>query len=121
MVIACILKTFKIFYYLNQNYRLSVNQKLPTEVSLDQKWINDDIKRKYGLFYDLHDTLFIELDFAEANKPGNVIAAFSQEEGIYQQLWKCYFNSVNIISRKNTRLHVRHIPKRYWKHLTEKI
>ncbi|MEB0249591.1 DUF4130 domain-containing protein [Mucilaginibacter sp. 5B2] len=24
-------------------------------------------------------------------------------------------------SRKNTKLHVRHIPKRYWKHLTEKI
>jgi Golgi nucleoside diphosphatase len=46
MVIACILKTFKVFYYLNKNYRFSVNQELPTEVSLDQKWINYDIKRK---------------------------------------------------------------------------
>ncbi|TFF39633.1 TIGR03915 family putative DNA repair protein [Mucilaginibacter psychrotolerans] len=87
----------------------------------DQKWIIYDIKRKYGLYYDLHDTQFIEMDFADANMPGNVIAAFSEEEGIYQQLWKCYFHSVNIASRKNTRLHVRHIPKRYWKHLTEKI
>ncbi|RZK75384.1 MAG: DUF4130 domain-containing protein, partial [Pedobacter sp.] len=23
-------------------------------------------------------------------------------------------------SRKNTKLHVRHVPKRYWKYLTEK-
>jgi probable DNA metabolism protein len=87
----------------------------------DQKWIIYDIKRKYGLFYDLHDVQFINLDFAEENKAANVMASFSEEEGIYQHLWKNYFHSVNIASRKNTRLHVRHIPKRYWKHLTEKI
>ncbi|MDN3547948.1 TIGR03915 family putative DNA repair protein [Mucilaginibacter aquaedulcis] len=87
----------------------------------DQKWIIYDIKRSYGIYYDLHDTQYISLDFSETNKPGNVIAAFSEDEGIYQHLWKNYFNSVNITSRKNTRLHLRHIPKRYWRHLTEKI
>lgn len=87
----------------------------------DQKWIIYDLKRKYGLYYDLHDTQFIEMDFSDTMKPGNAIAAFSEDESIYQHLWKNYFNSVNIASRKNTRLHVRHIPKRYWKHLTEKI
>jgi probable DNA metabolism protein len=61
------------------------------------------------------------MDFDELNNPVNVIAAYSEDEGIYQNLWKNYFNSVNIASRKNTRLHVRHIPKRYWRHLTEKI
>ncbi|TSD66605.1 DUF4130 domain-containing protein [Inquilinus sp. KBS0705] len=87
----------------------------------DQKWIIYDIKRNYGLFYDLHDTQYITLDFSTMNKAGDVIAAFNEDEGIYQSLWKNYFQSVNIPSRKNTRLHVRHIPKRYWKHLTEKI
>jgi probable DNA metabolism protein len=87
----------------------------------DQKWMIYDIKRKYGLYYNLHDTQFIELDFSDLNKPGNVIAAFAEEESLYQHLWKNYFGSVNIASRKNTKLHVRHIPKRYWKHLTEKI
>jgi probable DNA metabolism protein len=87
----------------------------------DQKWIIYDIKRNYGLYYDLHDTQYMVLDFSTINKPGDIIAAFTEDEGIYQHLWKNYFNSVNIPARKNTRLHVRHIPKRYWRHLTEKI
>jgi probable DNA metabolism protein len=86
----------------------------------DQKWIIYDIRRNYGLFYDLHDTQFITLDFATTN-PGNVISAYDENEGIYQVLWQNYFKSVNIAARKNTLLHLRHVPKRYWKHLTEKI
>ena len=88
----------------------------------DQKWIIYDLKRSYGLYYDLHDTQFISLDFSAIPKgPGNIVAAYGEDEGIYQHLWKNYFNSVNIPARKNTKLHLRHIPKRYWKHLTEKI
>jgi probable DNA metabolism protein len=87
----------------------------------DQKWIIYDIKRRYGIHYDLHDTQYITLDFSEVNKPADVISAFTEDEKIYQQLWKSYFTSVNIVAKKNTRLHLRHIPKRYWRHLTEKI
>ncbi|RYF98824.1 MAG: DUF4130 domain-containing protein, partial [Chitinophagaceae bacterium] len=87
----------------------------------DQKWIIYDIKRRYGIHYDLHDTQFISMDFNENNKAGNVIAAFTEDESVYQHLWKNYFKSVNIPSRKNMKLHIRHIPKRYWKHLPEKI
>jgi len=87
----------------------------------DQKWIIYDVKRGYGVYYDLHDTQYISLDFLEGSKPDNAIAAFNEDEQIYQRLWKNYFNSVNIASRKNTKLHLRHIPRRYWRHLTEKI
>lgn len=87
----------------------------------DQKWMIYDIKRGYGLYYDLHNTQFISMEFSSINKPGKVIAAYTEDEGIYQNLWKSYFNSTNIPARKNTRLHMRHIPKRYWKHLPEKI
>lgn len=87
----------------------------------DQKWMIYDIKRGYGIYYDTHDTQFITLDFATASKPDDVISAYTEDESIYQHLWKNYFHSVNIPARKNTKLHVRHIPKRYWKHLTEKI
>lgn len=31
-----------------------------------------------------------------------------------------HFKSTNITERKNTKLHVQHIPKRYWRYLTEK-
>lgn len=87
----------------------------------DQKWIIYDIRRRYGIHYDLHDTQYISLDFSEINKSTDVISAFTEDEKIYQYLWKSYFTSVNIVARKNTKLHLRHIPKRYWRHLTEKI
>ncbi|OKS86421.1 TIGR03915 family putative DNA repair protein [Mucilaginibacter polytrichastri] len=86
----------------------------------DQKWIIYDMRRSYGLYYDLHETQYISLDFATVN-PGNVISAYDDHEAVYQDLWRNYFTSVNIPARKNTKLHLRHVPKRYWKHLTEKI
>jgi probable DNA metabolism protein len=87
----------------------------------DQKWIIYDLKRGYGLYYDLHDTEFISLEFSAVRNPADISQSFCEDEGIYQHLWKNYFHSVNIPARKNTKLHLRHIPKRYWKHLTEKI
>ena len=87
----------------------------------DQKWMIYDIKRNYGLYYDLHDVEFVSMEFSSVKSPGKVVAAFGEDEETYQHLWKNYFKSVNIVSRKNTKLHIRHIPKRYWKHLTEKI
>lgn len=86
----------------------------------DQRWIIYDIRRNYGLYYDLHDIQYISLDFATVT-PDNVISAYNDEESLYQDLWRNYFKSANIPARKNTRLHMRHIPKRYWRHLTEKM
>ena len=87
----------------------------------DQKWLIFDIKRKYGLYYDLHDTEYITMNFDEDSVPGHGRSIQHVEEEDYRHLWKNYFSSVNIVSRKNMKLHVRHIPKRYWKHLTEKF
>lgn len=86
----------------------------------DQKWIIYDMRRNYGLFYNLFEVEFITLDFATA-RPDNVISSYTEDEGLYQNLWKNYFKSVNIPARKNTKLHMRHIPKRYWRFLTEKL
>jgi probable DNA metabolism protein len=86
----------------------------------DQKWIIYDLRRNYGIFYDLHHVEYIALDFSAAN-PANVISAYTADEGLYQHLWQNYFKSVNIPARKNTKLHMRHIPKRYWRYLTEKF
>lgn len=87
----------------------------------DQQWIIYDINRKYGLFYDLEKVEEIKIDFNEHRgmmKP--TAAALSDQEALYAVLWKDYFKSANIAARKNTKLHVQHVPKRYWKYLTEK-
>jgi probable DNA metabolism protein len=77
-----------------------------------------DLKRKYGIYYDLETVEEIKLEFGHTSAEGESIFCEAEEE--YQTLWKDYFKHVNIESRKNTKLHLQHVPKRYWKHLTEK-
>lgn len=87
----------------------------------DQKWLIYDATRKYGLFYDLQKVEEIQLVFSESNNYGkNITSIFDENEILYQDLWKNYFKSINIVARKNTKLHIQHMPKRYWKYLTEK-
>jgi len=86
----------------------------------DQRWLIYDSKRKYGIYYDLNTTEFVDLTPTEdLSRPSASI--LNEGEALYQTLWKDYFKSTNIKSRKNIKLHLQHVPKRYWKYLTEKL
>ncbi len=87
----------------------------------DQKWIVYDLKRNFGLFYNLQETSYIIFNFKSKDQldPSNS-SIYSTSEIGFQQLWREYFESTNIKSRKNMKLHMQHVPKRYWKYLTEK-
>lgn len=87
----------------------------------DQRWLIYDGRRKYGIYYNLETVETIELSLSDDVKQGGLSIAFTEEEPLYQSLWKNYFQSVNIKARKNTKLHIQHMPKRYWKYLPEKI
>ncbi len=84
----------------------------------DQQWIIYDLKRGYGLYYNKEKVVDINYHFNQS--PVNNTSWFDDKEALYQQLWKDYFKSTNITARKNLRLHVQHVPKRYWKYLVEK-
>ncbi len=87
----------------------------------DQKWVIYDVKRHYGLYYDLNKVEIINFEFSKDFDPSKTSSNyFSDEEFEFQKLWQDYFNSTNIESRKNMKLHIRHVPKRYWKYLSEK-
>lgn len=89
----------------------------------DQKWIIYDLKRKYGLYYDLEKVEEITFDFSQQMSPAlNALPAgiLDEKEELYSILWKDYFRSVNIPARKNMKLHIQHVPRRYWKYLSEK-
>lgn len=85
----------------------------------DQQWLIYDLKRKYGLFYNLNSVEEVTINFSHDTKqqPASVM---DEKESLYAVLWKDYFKSANIVARKNTKLHLQHVPKRYWKYLTEK-
>ncbi|ALL06682.1 DNA metabolism protein [Pedobacter sp. PACM 27299] len=87
----------------------------------DQQWIIYDLKRHYGLYYNLEQVEEVSLSPEEEKNLNRPTAALQDgKEKLYARLWKDYFKSTNIAARKNTKLHVQHVPKRYWKYLTEK-
>jgi probable DNA metabolism protein len=88
----------------------------------DQKWLIYDTRRNYGFYYDLKDTT--EVTFIESMidpVTGKIDKSImGNEEQLFQELWKGYFNSICIKERLNPRLHRQLLPKRFWKYLTEK-
>lgn len=82
----------------------------------DQQFVIYERKRNYGIFYDLNTVELIELDFDDAV----LKEALHDEEMHYDKMWQDYFISTGIKSRINKKLHLRHVPKRYWKYLNEK-
>jgi len=79
------------------------------------------VRRKYGLHYNLQTVEEVQINFTENihDKPA-LQTIYDEKEDLYQSLWQTYFNSVNIKARKNMKLHIQHMPKRYWKYLIEK-
>ena len=86
----------------------------------DQRWLIYDLKRNYGIYYDLEKVDEVTLSFTNTVNVRSNESLFHQDEALYQTLWKDYFKHVNIKERKNDKLHLQHVPKRYWKNLTEK-
>ena len=87
----------------------------------DQRWLIYDVRRKYGLYYDIENVTEVKIDFTE--RINDALAKqhiYDEHEDLYQSLWQTYFDNVNIKARKNMKLHIQHMPKRYWKYLIEK-
>ena len=86
----------------------------------DQRWAIYDTRRRYGAYYNLTATVLMELELPHQRHATVQAEALHNEEDKYKQLWQVYFNNVNIPERRNPKLHLRHMPRRYWKYLSEK-
>lgn len=87
----------------------------------DQRWLIYDNLRKTGLYYDLEKVEEVSIHFeTDLNNKEQLKAIYDENEELYQSLWQNYFQSVNIKARRNMKLHIQHMPKRYWKGLVEK-
>lgn len=71
-----------------------------------------DIKRKLAAMYDGQEIVMTRADDAEIY--------LSEYESYFQELWKQYYNSVNIASRPHEKQLRGSMPVRYWKFLLEK-
>ena len=93
-----------------------------TDRFADQEWIIYDLKRNYGFYYNLIETVRITFEELPANPENGQIpeSSKSADEQHFQKLWKKYYDSISIVQRKNYRLHRQRLPKRFWKYLPEK-
>lgn len=92
----------------------------------DQSWLIYDDKRSYGIFHDMKGGCVTEVttdasvSATPTEDPGAASITVHDHEAAYQTLWKTYFQTMSIDVRKNKKLHLRHVPTRYWRYLTEK-
>lgn len=89
----------------------------------DQPWLIYDNKRQYGILYDLHTVTEVTItkEQSKALQHPQQHIEVDTADSRYTKLWQSYFKSTNIEARKNIKLHLRHVPKRYWKYLPEKL
>ncbi|WP_372949882.1 TIGR03915 family putative DNA repair protein [Mariniphaga sp.] len=88
----------------------------------DQQWLLYDLKRNYGAFFNKKTVEEVVLSSTEINRKTGQVSENVLNEGdaFYQTLWKSYFENISIKERKNLRLQRQHMPRRFWKYLTEK-
>lgn len=87
----------------------------------NEPWLVYDMKRKYGIFYNLEYVELISLNLS--NVPFTKVHkgdAFLGEGHDYQTLLTDYFKMAPLIAHINGKLHVQRSPKKYPKYLREK-
>ncbi len=87
----------------------------------DQQWLIYDTFRDYGLFYDLKTLHYIKLNNPEWEGQKKIKKSnLSEGEQDFEEMWQQYFRATSIKARKNIKLHLQHMPRRYWHYLPEK-
>lgn len=71
-----------------------------------------DKTHKMALVHCPPDSAILPLEALELPEPG-------EEERKYRSLWKLFYNTVSIEERYNPKCRMTHMPKRYWKQMTE--
>ncbi len=77
-----------------------------------QKFVIHDVKRKIAALYDGEQIVMTRVENAEIY--------LSEYERYFEDLWKQYYKSVNILSRPHEKQMKGYMPVRYWKFLPEK-
>ena len=88
----------------------------------DQKWLIYDMRREYGYYYDLKETIEVRFEQKEVHLLSGFLSEslMDKDEMLFQQMWKEYFKTIAIKERLNPKLHRQHLRVRFWKYMTEK-
>ncbi len=87
-----------------------------------REWIIFDTRRRQGIWFDQKEIQLVVFDKGLPLDSNHSLKQHirSDREDQYRELWKCYYESVNIAQRVNKGQMLRMMPRRYWKYLPEK-
>lgn len=71
-----------------------------------------DLTHGQALFHQEGKTAIRAVESLELDAPG-------PQERAYRRLWRCYYDTIAIEARYNPRCRMTHMPKHFWKHMTE--
>ena len=99
----------------------------------DQPWLIYDAKRHYGYYYGaspdpskrrgevirvtFENEAKVPFDLSNGKMDADIL---SENDKIYQDLWRTYFKAICIKERMNPKKQLSDMPRRYWKYMTEK-
>lgn len=78
----------------------------------DERFLIHDKTHGMALIYEPYRSAIIPIMNLELPEP-------DAEELAFRELWQQFYQSISIKERYNPRLRMSHMPKRYWKYLTE--
>lgn len=94
------------------NYVLPFIEPHFTDRYTSERLLIYDKTHKSALIYDGENSVIVPLE--EFTPP-----AAGENEKLHRDLWRMFYDTVAIESRKNERCRMNHMPKRYWSGLTE--
>lgn len=71
-----------------------------------------DITHGMALVYRPHQTKIVAIEDLLLPEP-------DEEESSYREMWRLFYQTIEVEGRHNPRCRMSHMPKRYWKYLTE--
>lgn len=80
----------------------------------NENFILHDKKRNIALLYNTKEYLITEAKNIK-------ITSLPEEELYYQNLWNCFYHAIGIKERKNSKLRMQFMPKKYWQDLVENV
>ena len=76
---------------------------------------------RFLIYDDVHQAAFVHQDGKREllRVEALTLPDLSAAEELYRTLWKQFYHSIAIQERINPKLRMQHMPKRYWRHMTE--
>ncbi len=95
-----------------KNYALPLLRQHFCERYPEERFLIHDKTHGMALIYEPYRSAIVPITDLELPEP-------DEEELAFRELWRQFYQSIGIQERYNPRLRMNHMPKRYWKYLTE--